>query len=662
MQFLSLLLMDSPYMPQGYCFLWNWRLVWLHVVSDMLVGLACTSIPITLIYFLRKRRDVPFQQIFWLFGAFIVACGAMLYMEAWNLWHADYWLEGMVKVVTALVSIATAGFLVILMPEAVALPGPRQLEEANAKLASEMTERERAVRQLQLLNEELETRVHNRTAELEATMREMKGEIDERRRAEEALKRWEVIFASAGWGVVVVNPETDILEAVNPAFASMHGYTVEELVGKSAAGTIAPEWREKIADITRITDERGHQIYESVHVRKNGTRFPVLTDVTAFKDREGRTLYRAANIQDITDRKRAQTELQKTNERLTELLHDTEERAREAALIKQMSNLLQTCATTEEAFRIVGDFATRMFPDDSGALCLLNSTVTLMEAVVTWGETPLRDPVFAPEGCWALRTGQLHTSGPGGPALQCSHIAPPVRASYVCVPMAAQNEALGLLHIRGNAEEAHLPEIVCQRARQNRERLAVNFAADIALAIANLRLRETLRTQSIRDPLTGLFNRRYLTEALDREVRRSERSKRPLGVIMLDLDQFKPFNDTYGHEAGDSLLRTFGRFIQKHTRGEDIACRYGGDEFTILLVDADLENTRRRAEEFREGFRKIAVRHMNQKLEGVSFSIGVAACPEHGTTAEDLLAAADEALYDAKAKGSNRVSVYKGRA
>jgi diguanylate cyclase (GGDEF)-like protein len=228
--------------------------------------------------------------------------------------------------------------------------------------------------------------------------------------------------------------------------------------------------------------------------------------------------------------------------------------------------------------------------------------------------------------------------------------------------MAAHNEALGLFHVRGNADETLLAGDVCLRAQQNRQRLAQDFAADIALAIANLRLRETLRTQSIRDPLTGLFNRRYMTESLDREVKSAERSKRPLGIIMLDLDEFKPFNDAHGHEAGDMLLRTFARFIQKHTRGADVACRYGGDEFMILLVDADLENTRRRADGLREGFRKIVVRYMNQKLEAVSFSIGVASCPEHGTTSEDLLAAADEALYDAKAKGRNRVSVYKSRA
>jgi diguanylate cyclase (GGDEF)-like protein/PAS domain S-box-containing protein len=662
MQLFSLLLFDSPYMPQGYCYLWNWPLVWLHLVSDSLVGLAYLSISFTIFYFVHKRRDAPFQPIFLWFGAFIIASGVIHLMEVWNLWHADYWLAGLVKAVTAVVSVATAGYLVTLVPEALALPSPQQFVEANARLAREVAERESGASQLRQLNEELEARVQNRTAELEATMGEMQKGIDERRRTEEELRRWEWVFAHAGWGVAIANPQTYVLEAVNPAFASMHGCTVEELLGKPLADMFAPEWREKLPELARLTDEKGHHVYESMHIRKDGACFPVLTDVTAFKDRDGKVLYRSANFQDITDRKRAQTELQKTNERLTELLHDTEQRSREATLIKQMSTLLQTCATTEEACLIVRDFAGRLFPNDSGALCLLNPSVTLMDAVATWGQAPLREPVFAPEGCWALRTGQIHVSGPDGLTLHCSHVATPIVGSYVCVPMSAQSEALGLFHVRGNTEEAGLPENVCIRAQQNRQRLAVDFAADIALASANLRLRETLRTQSIRDPLTGLFNRRYMTESLDREVKSAERSKRPLGIIMLDLDEFKPFNDAHGHEAGDTLLRTFARFIQKHTRGADVACRYGGDEFMILLVDADLENTRRRADALREEFRKIVVRYMNRKLEAVSFSIGVAACPEHGATSEDLLAAADEALYDAKAKGRNRVSVYNGRA
>jgi diguanylate cyclase (GGDEF)-like protein/PAS domain S-box-containing protein len=661
MQAPMLILADSPYLPSGYCFLWDQPLVSLHVAANLIVGAAFVFIPAALLWLVNKRRDVPFQGVILWFSAFLVACAASCFLEVWNLWHDAYWLAGAIKAVAAITAAATAGYLVLLLPKAVTLPSPRQMEAANDRLAEEIAGRERVMKQLQTLNQQLESRVRHRTEELEAALREMQKEVAERRSIEEALRRWEAIFAHAGWGVALANPEDYRLEAVNPAFAAMHGWTVEELTGKSLAETLAPEWRTKLPELALVTDELGHNIYEAEHVRKDGTHFPVLTDVVACKDSAGRVRYRAANFQDITERKRAEQERQQANERLTRLLRETEGKSRQSALIKQMSTLLQTCANTQEAFEVVHEFASRLFPRDSGALCLLNPSVALMEAVASWGREPQRETMFAPEDCWALRTGRVHVSSPDGVALDCAHVHTAPGGSYVCVPMVAHNEAIGVLNVRAGAEEALLPIEERLKAQEEREELALNFAGDIALALANLRLRETLRTQSTRDPLTGLFNRRYLTESLDREVRRADRNSRPLGIVMLDLDQFKPFNDTHGHEAGDALLRSFGRFIQKNTRGEDIACRYGGDEFVILLVDADLEIARRRAEELREGFGKMVVRHMNQKLDSVSFSMGVAAFPQHGATSDDLLAAVDEALYDAKAQGRNRVSIYKGR-
>ena len=652
---------ETPYLPSGYCYLWDGPLVSLHVMSDLIVGLTFILIPVALLWLVSKRRDVPFQGLVLWFSAFLVACGATYFLGVWNLWHDAYWFQGATKAVAAITAAATAGYLVLLLPRAVMLPSPGQMKAANERLAQEIAGRERVMKQLQTLNQELETRVRSRTEELEAALREMQKENGERRSIEEALRRWEAIFAHAGWGVALANPENYRLRAVNPAFAAMHGWTVEELTGKSLEDTLAPEWRPRLAEMARVTDEAGHNIYEADHVRKDGTRFPVLTDVVACKDAAGRVLYRAANFQDITERKRVESERQQATERLTLLLRETEEKSRHNEMIKQMSTLLQTCANMQEAFEVVHEFAARLFPHDSGALCLLNPSVALMEAAAVWGQAPVRGTMFAPEDCWALRTGRVHVSTPDGVALHCTHVTPAASMSYVCVPMVAHNESIGVLSVQCGAAESSLPREERLHAQHEREHLAANFAADIALALANLRLRETLRTQSTRDPLTGLFNRRYLTESLDREVRRADRNARPLGIVMLDLDQFKPFNDTHGHEAGDALLRSFGRYIHKNTRGEDIACRYGGDEFVILLVDADLEVARRRAEELREGFGRMVVRHQNQKLDSVSFSMGVAAFPVHGTTSEDLLAAADEALYDAKAQGRNRVSIYKGR-
>ena len=169
--------------------------------------------------------------------------------------------------------------------------------------------------------------------------------------------------------------------------------------------------------------------------------------------------------------------------------------------------------------------------------------------------------------------------------------------------------------------------------------------------------REELRLQAIRDPLTGLFNRRYMEESLERELHRAARSNLPLGAVMIDLDHFKRFNDTWGHEAGDAVLREVGNLLTNWSRCEDIACRYGGEEFTLILTAAASEGTRLRTEQFRQAARGLEVRHGGRSLGGITVSAGVAAFPEHGFTATEILRAADEALYQAKARGRDRVVV-----
>ena len=185
-------------------------------------------------------------------------------------------------------------------------------------------------------------------------------------------------------------------------------------------------------------------------------------------------------------------------------------------------------------------------------------------------------------------------------------------------------------------------------------RRASAVAERISLVLANLSVREVLRNQSIRDSLTGLFNRRFMEESLEREVRRAARNKEGVALLMLDLDRFKLFNDTFGHQAGDVLLRGFGDFLSQGTRGQDVACRYGGEEFLIVLSGASVDAACKRAELLREDLKQLTVRHAGQVLGRVTVSIGVSAFPGHGATAEELVRAADKALYRAKTEGRDR--------
>jgi diguanylate cyclase (GGDEF)-like protein len=182
----------------------------------------------------------------------------------------------------------------------------------------------------------------------------------------------------------------------------------------------------------------------------------------------------------------------------------------------------------------------------------------------------------------------------------------------------------------------------------------------VALALSNLNLRDSLRSQAIRDPLTGLFNRRYMEETLEREVRRASRHKTAVGVIMFDVDKLKPVNDRFGHDAGDSLLKSVGGELLRLFRGEDVACRFGGDEFTIVLPEASLADVWRRAEQMRDAVKHLDVSYEGSKLGPVTLSIGVAAYPDHGQTGERVLLSCDAAAYAAKAEGGDRIMV--GRA
>ena len=354
-------------------------------------------------------------------------------------------------------------------------------------------------------------------------------------------------------------------------------------------------------------------------------------------------------ISDITERKRADEILQQTNEQLRLWVNELKQRNSEVTLLNEMGDLLQSCLSTENIFMVVKQFTNELFPGQSGALYILDSSLNLLEAVISWGDSPPIETVFSPEDCWGLRRNQLQAITDPNIQIRCDHIGINEKRPYLCVPMTAQTETLGLLHIRGTEKEPidHLKQ------------LALMMAGRIAMALSNIRLSETLRKQSIRDPLTGLFNRRYLEEMLGRELRRALRYNRPIGLIYLDIDHFKIFNDTYGHGAGDAVLRELGSFLQSQIRGEDIACRYGGEEFIIMLAEASLEDTFKRAENLCANIRQLRVGYGDKSLGNITVSMGVSGFPDLGDEAEKLIESADKALYKAKKAGRNQVILAK---
>jgi len=339
--------------------------------------------------------------------------------------------------------------------------------------------------------------------------------------------------------------------------------------------------------------------------------------------------------------------------RVQERTVELEQRNREISLLSDMSGFLQACATAEEAYGAIARTAQLLLPGTMGALFVYSPSRNDLEALASWGELALNpnERIFAPEECWALRRGRVYRIENPRTDLSCRHVPSPLPGKYLCVPMIAQGEVLGVVHLRHNRLAAESAD----SAEPLNERLAVTLADHVALAVINLKLRETLRNQSIHDPLTGLFNRRFMEETLEREMERAQRTQGPLGVVMLDLDYFKHFNDTYGHDAGDLLLREVGALLNTQIRGSDVACRYGGEEFTLILPEMPLDIVQQRVEALRLGIKELSLSHHGQSLTTLTVSAGIAMFPEHGAAVDTLLRAADQALYRAKAEGRDRV-------
>lgn len=339
------------------------------------------------------------------------------------------------------------------------------------------------------------------------------------------------------------------------------------------------------------------------------------------------------------------------DEQNDKMMQDLTDRSSRATMLAKMGELLQSCVTQEEVLKAALGFAPRIF-SSSGALALFNQQDNL-EVASSWSDCLVPLPVFERSACWALRTGHTHFVPSGDDTARCAH-AEGVTNSYVCIPIIAQGETLGILHFQANAARPQLTESDLS--------LKNTFAGQIGLSIANIRLREALRNQSIIDPLTGLFNRRYLEEILEREVRRASRSEQSLGLMMLDLDYFKKFNDTYGHDAGDTVLREVAQFLKHSVRAEDIVCRFGGEEFVLILPLADSRITQARAERIRSKLHDLTILHEEKSLGLVTMSVGVAVLPENGQSSKSLLEAADAALYQAKREGRDRVIVAVAQA
>jgi diguanylate cyclase (GGDEF)-like protein len=325
------------------------------------------------------------------------------------------------------------------------------------------------------------------------------------------------------------------------------------------------------------------------------------------------------------------------------------DRRRVSETLARISHRLPACLDQQELVTLASRFIPQLFDIKGGALYFQNNSSTVLSRVATWGECKSSHTEFPPTKCWALRRGQLHHVDDTETDVTCAHLTSEAQGSYVCMPLTAQGETVGLLYLEGAPSE--IGDSEAHKALADMRVLCEN----LALALVNLRLRESLRHQSLRDPLTGLHNRRYLEEVLDLEFAKSRRSGTPLSLVMIDIDHFKSINDTLGHDAGDIVLRHLAATIGGHIRKGDVACRYGGEEFVILLPDVDQASAAERAELLRARIKAVKLRSETDDIPQVTASFGVAGYCGEDRQPADVLRDADYALYQAKAAGRDRV-------
>jgi diguanylate cyclase (GGDEF)-like protein/PAS domain S-box-containing protein len=484
---------------------------------------------------------------------------------------------------------------------------------------------------------------------------------------------------------VIVKDLNAVVTYWNREAASLYGYSAREAIGRPLknlhAADLSPtdyarllerirsgqpsastaERRKKGGEIVRVAikttpllDEQGELIGEITIAR----------DVTALHQQQEALSAAQATLQsrlaalrdanrklsrEIAAHRKTDAAMRRNNQALAATVKQLESFHRDGEALSHMAELLQSCSQREEAYEIVRETGVLLFPESAGSLFIYRESRDVVEHVTSWGNAPAQHKTLAPDECWALRLGNPHFVPRNG-AIRCRH-AHQEADSYVCIPVHGQGQVLGLFHIAAdvNARTRRPARDVEQRLRALSDR--------VGPAIANLKLRDALREMALRDGLTGLYNRRYLEDVLAREIHRAERNGKTVSVIMIDIDYFRLFNDKYGHDAGDFVLSALARSIMNSIRPSDIACRYGGEELTVVLPEASLECARDRAEQLRLAIRDTNLTRLGQSLPPPTASFGVAAYPANGSKPADLLRMADHALYCAKHEGRDRVCV-----
>ena len=609
---------------------------WLASAVQLLAALLLMSAPALLLSISHRRDELSEPRVLWLTAGFIGLLGlGLLFDVARDLHAGSGWPAMALQILTPVALVAAIAFLVPASRLLLSLPSRRLLHETNRKLLTQIERAERATQTVSL-----------------------------------SEARYRLLVETAGEGIVILD-RFGRLTFANARLAELLGTPVDDLNGKSMLD-LAPN-DEKPAMIDSIArHRRGLAERRSGRLlRADGSSVPVKLTSSPIVDRHEITGVLCV-ITDLSEQMAVREQLEQLTtdleervqqrtesyrqlaDRLGQTLELSRHQSRTYGMLQAMGEMFQACTSPLEGARVTGQFAQTLFDADAGSIFMVEDGVDprhpVYNTLYQWGPPSECDEHVHTEDCWSLRKAKPYPLSEEEEGIRCEHLRlGPMRHS-LCLPLHAQGRVVGLINLRGAGRL--LPQ--SNELGDHQLKLAQMFASKTAQFLANLALRQRLEEQSLRDPLTGLFNRRYFNEQLNIEFQRALRAKTPLASLMIDVDHFKRINDRFGHETGDRVLKGIAEVLSQNARAGDIVCRWGGEEFVILMPGSNGQAARRRADEIRN-----RIKDQVEVVGGtrVSVSIGVAAYPEHACDPDGLIEVSDRALYAAKGAGRNRVTV-----
>ncbi|MEH2137586.1 diguanylate cyclase [Nostoc sp.] len=576
---------------------------WNCIIAHGITAFSYFGIPILIgIFFAKTKATIPskFWPAFLLSGGFVIFCGFHHLLAVFELDSAVSLLYLGVLDVMAFVSLCV---LLCLIPSAY------QILEAIAK-SQENTRELQCSQQIQRL------------------------------------------FLDQGPFVAYIKDEQSRVLYYNQEIQSRFSVDSQELLGKTDREFLTdPEEGRRVMENDRVVLKTLSplKLIEEVRMPDNDRPCYWLSFKFPFSD-YATGAYRIGGISiDITESIEAQRSLTDLNQQLAERTLKLEAKKRELIYLSDMADMLYCCESEDEVYQVVALTCSKLFPGMSGCIYIIANSKNYVQMNSSWGDEKSSKEIFSISQCWALRRGKLNLLSPCNSGLMCSHLIQPINGAHLCFPLFGQGEVVGILHLYAleeiSSEDQQITEII---------------ARTLGFALNNLSIKKRLTYDNLRDGMTQLFNQSYMETILEQRLAEAERSGQPLSVIFLDIDNFKAYNSRYGHLTANIVIRGLAKLLLKSIRSFDIPCRWGGEEFVIVMPNMTLETLRKRVEQLRLDVEQMQLKDGERILQGITASFGIAVS-EPGITVTDFLNRANQAMLEAKRTGKNRVMEYVNR-